>query len=118
MYRLYAYRHSLAAAANALILAKCLRLHMWDTTRLQTRQLACINRPLAERLSAGGISSLQLLNEADPRRIEAVAKRPFPFGAESVDTTQTLKFYHSTHDSMLALHPSNEPLHKQHLADD
>lgn len=99
MYRLYAHQRSLAAAANALMLAKCLRLHMWDTSCLQTRQLPCINRPLAERLKADGIASLAKLNEADPRHIETAAKRPFPFGGLLLKPPHVLRRHAQTFSS-------------------
>lgn len=79
--RLYAHKGCLAATANAALLGKCLGLHMWDSTQLQARQLSCINRSLAERLRVSGIGRLSELQAADARRIEAVARRNFPFGA-------------------------------------
>ena len=36
--------------------------------------------PGAERLAAGGIDHLRKLQDADPRRIETVTQRHYPFG--------------------------------------
>jgi hypothetical protein len=40
-----------------------------------------IGKLLSERLHAAGLASLRQLAAADPRRIEAVTQRHYPFGA-------------------------------------
>jgi len=40
-----------------------------------------IGKLLSERLHAAGLGSLRQLAAADPRRIEAVTQRHYPFGA-------------------------------------
>lgn len=93
----------LAATANAVLLAKCLRQHMWDRSRLQCRQLACINRPTAERLASAGILTLEELQTTDARRIEALAKRNYPFGQALIFAHSYMTFCHALRDVCLLL---------------
>ena len=53
---------------------------MWDDSRHGTRQLPGIGGLLAERLAAAGIDHLHKLQATDPRRIETVTQRHYPFG--------------------------------------
>ncbi len=71
----------LAATANALLLHKCLKQRIWDNCSLECRQLPGIGRLLSERLAAAGIGRLRALEAADPRLIESVTQRHYPFGA-------------------------------------
>ena len=79
--RLCKHKGALAATANALLLHKCLQQRLWDTTALEVRQLPRIGKLLGERLAAAGLGKLRALAAADPRRIEAVTQRHYPFGA-------------------------------------
>lgn len=53
---------------------------MWDDSRHVSRQIPGIGSLLAERLAGAGIDQLRKLQEADPRRIETVTQRHYPFG--------------------------------------
>ena len=79
--RYYADQHAFAATGNAVRLAKSLRQRLWEDTTRQCRQLPNIGRLLSDRLAAAGLGSFKALLQAEPRRIEAVAQRNFPFGA-------------------------------------
>jgi hypothetical protein len=48
---------------------------------VQARQLPGIGRQLAQRLRAAGVGTLRQLAELDPRRIETITQRNYPFGA-------------------------------------
>ncbi|EFJ42750.1 hypothetical protein VOLCADRAFT_97115 [Volvox carteri f. nagariensis] len=74
------FRQSLAATANSLCLSKSLRQRMWDDSQQTVRQLPDIGRLLAQRLASAGLGGLRQLAEADPRRIEAVTQKAYPFG--------------------------------------
>jgi predicted flap endonuclease-1-like 5' DNA nuclease len=65
---------------NALLLAKSLRQRLWIDSQLETRQLAGIGPLIAQRLAAAGVNKLRQLAEVDPRRLEALAQRHYPFG--------------------------------------
>ncbi len=47
---------------------------------MASSQPSCYPCWLAERLSAAGIHKLQQLTEVDPRRLESIAQRHYPFG--------------------------------------
>lgn len=66
---------------NALLLAKSLKQRMWTGSEMETRQLSGIGPLIAQRLAAAGVTTLQQLAEIEPRRLEALAQRHYPFGA-------------------------------------
>lgn len=74
---------------------------MWDGSRHVTRQIPGIGSLLAERLAAAGIDQLRKLQEADPRRIEAVTQRHYPFGEQC-----TVTLLNGGREIMLGCHPS------------
>ena len=74
----------LAATANALMLHKCLKQRMWDSSGVEVRQLPGIGRLLGDRLAGAGMGTLRQLEAADPRRIEAITQRHFPFGVATM----------------------------------
>ena len=78
--RLYAHKELLAATANAMLLQKCLCQRMWEDSQQQSRQLRNVGRQMSERLAAKGIATLRQLAAADPRRIETITQRNYPFG--------------------------------------
>lgn len=61
---------------------------MWDNSRLLTRQLPGIGNLLADRLAAAGIDHLLKLEGADPRRIETITQRHYPFGELAYDVNE------------------------------
>jgi len=71
----------LSAAAHALGLARACALRTWDANATVARQFEGIGPVLARSLAAGGFTSLEALDGADPRRLEAVTGRQYPFGS-------------------------------------
>lgn len=53
---------------------------MWSDTTQQVRQVNNIGRHIAQKLAQGGMGGLRALADADPRRIEQVAGKAYPFG--------------------------------------
>lgn len=53
---------------------------MWDDSRHVARQLPGIGSLLADRLAAAGLDHLRKLQDTDPRRLETVTQRHYPFG--------------------------------------
>ena len=84
MCRYFAHVGQLAATANSMLLYKSLRNRMWDDSRQVARQLPGIGSLLADRLVAAGIDHLHKLQAIDPRRIETVTQRHYPFGEQQV----------------------------------
>ncbi|KAL0055867.1 hypothetical protein WJX82_005206 [Trebouxia sp. C0006] len=80
MTKYFAHVGRLAATANSMLLHKALRNRMWDDSRHVARQLPGIGSLLADRLAAAGIDHLRKLQDTDPRRIETVTQRHYPFG--------------------------------------
>lgn len=80
MAKLFSGRKHFAAAANATLLARSLKQRMWQDTAVPIRQLPNIGKLISQRLGAAGLGSFGALAAADPRRIEAVAQRNYPFG--------------------------------------
>ncbi|GMH32639.1 hypothetical protein BSKO_00473 [Bryopsis sp. KO-2023] len=80
MSRYFPHQQHLAATANSLLLRKCMKLRIWDGSLRQARQLPNIGKLLSERLVAAGLGTLHALAAADPRRIETVTMKNYPFG--------------------------------------
>jgi hypothetical protein len=71
-----------AETFNALLLSKSLRQRLWTDSKVETRQVPGIGPLIAQRLAAAGVHSLRQLAAVEPRRLESMAQRHFPFGAE------------------------------------
>ena len=69
-----------AETFNAMLLAKSLRQRMWTDSGTETRQLPGIGPLIAARLAAAGVRTLRDLAAVEPRRLESLAQRHFPFG--------------------------------------
>ena len=78
--RLFAHKEALAATANALLLQKCLKQKMWDCSSMECMQLQGVGKQTCKLLAAARLGKLRQLAAADPRRIEAVTQRHYPFG--------------------------------------
>jgi len=85
MVEYFVHQQRASDAFNALLLQKSLRQKMWTGTRLETRQLAGVGDVTAERLAAGGVHTLRQLAAVEPRRLESIAQRPYPWGAQVHD---------------------------------
>ena len=84
MCRLFAHKQALAATANALLLQKCLKQKMWDNCSAECMQLPGVGKQTSKALAAAKLSKLRQLEAADPRKIEAVTQRHYPFGGSSI----------------------------------
>lgn len=82
LHRYYMHQGHLAASANALTLARSLRHRLWDNSTLPTRQLPNVGQVTAGRLRAAGITCLRDLASKDPRWVEQVTARHYPFGSQ------------------------------------
>jgi len=80
LHRLFAHKEALAATANALLLQKCLKQKMWDSTNVECMQLQSVGKQTSKLLAAAQLGTLRQLAAADPRKIEAVTQRHYPFG--------------------------------------
>ena len=78
--RLFAHKQALAATANAILLQKCLKQRIWDNSGVECMQLHGVGDKTSKLLAAAKLSKLRQLDAADPRKIEAVTQRKYPFG--------------------------------------
>ncbi|XP_020099758.1 ATP-dependent DNA helicase MER3 homolog isoform X4 [Ananas comosus] len=76
----FIYRKSYKGAINSMLLAKCLHQRLWDNSPYLLKQLPGIGMVTAKALQTAGIDSFQRMEEADPRKIEIVTGRKYPFG--------------------------------------
>ncbi|XP_021732462.1 DExH-box ATP-dependent RNA helicase DExH17-like [Chenopodium quinoa] len=74
------FKKNYKGALNSIALAKSLHHKLWDSCPYLLKQLPGIGMVTAKALHSMGITSFETLAEADPRRIEIVANRKFPFG--------------------------------------
>ena len=75
-----ALNHSLAAMANGIKLRKSIKARVWDGCNSECKQLPSITKQLSERLADHGCGILNQLVLQDPRKIETMTKRSYPFG--------------------------------------
>ncbi|KAK9018141.1 hypothetical protein V6N11_001122 [Hibiscus sabdariffa] len=76
----FIYKKNYRGALNSSLLAKSLYQKLWDDSQFLLKQLPGIGMVTAKALHSMGIKSFETLAEADPRRIEIVTGRKFPFG--------------------------------------
>ena len=78
---LYAQVGLLDSSVAALPRCQVVQGDQQGVDMLQARQLPGIGRLLAQRLKAAGAGTLRQLAALDPRRIETITQRNYPFGA-------------------------------------
>ncbi|EOY02467.1 ATP binding,ATP-dependent helicases,DNA helicases [Theobroma cacao] len=76
----FIYKKNYKGALNSSLLAKSLYQKLWDDSPYLLKQLPGIGMVTAKALHSMGIKSFETLAEADPRRIELVTLRKYPFG--------------------------------------
>lgn len=79
---LFLQRNAGAQLATTLLLKKCLKRQIWESSGAEVRQLPGIGDIMAEKLKAGGLGSLAAVAGGDPRLIEVACGRRPPFGNE------------------------------------
>ncbi|GJP53633.1 hypothetical protein CLOM_g12786 [Closterium sp. NIES-68] len=75
---------------SSLCLAKCMRHHLWDTSQFLLKQLTGVGHVTAKALLAAGIDSFDKLQQSDPRRIESLTGRKYPFGNQIKEALDAL----------------------------
>ncbi|XP_012081222.3 DExH-box ATP-dependent RNA helicase DExH17 [Jatropha curcas] len=86
----FIFKKNYRGAVNSILLAKSLYQKLWDDSPYLLKQLPGIGMVTAKALHSMGIKSFDELAEADPRRIEIVTGRKFPFGNHIKDSLQSL----------------------------
>ncbi|XP_028786298.1 DExH-box ATP-dependent RNA helicase DExH17-like [Neltuma alba] len=86
----FIYKKNYKGAVNSSLLAKSLDQRLWDDSPYLLKQLPGIGMVTAKALHSMGIKSFEALAEADPRRIEIVTGRKYPFGNHIKDSLLSL----------------------------
>ena len=107
----FLYRKSYKAALNSAILAKSFNQRLWENSPFLLKQLPGIGMVTAkvkgsllsqrkkyfylvlkkfQALLSGGISSFETMAEADPRKIEMLTGRKYPFGNQLKEALTSL----------------------------
>ncbi|KAL6994373.1 DNA helicase [Sarracenia purpurea var. burkii] len=76
----FIYRKNYKGALNSSLLAKSLHQKLWDDSPFLLKQLPGIGMVTAKGLHSMGVKTFETLYEADPRKIEIVTGRKYPFG--------------------------------------
>ncbi|KAM7268083.1 hypothetical protein ACFE04_010249 [Oxalis oulophora] len=76
----FLFKKNYKGALSSALLAKSLYQKLWDDSPYLLKQLPGIGMVTAKALHSMGVVSFQTLAEADPRRIEIVTGRKYPFG--------------------------------------
>ncbi|GAA0138701.1 DNA metabolism protein [Lithospermum erythrorhizon] len=76
----YIFKRSYKGALSSILLAKSLHQRLWDDSPYLLKQLPGIGMVTAKALHSMGVKSFENLAEADPRKIEMITGRKFPFG--------------------------------------
>ncbi|XP_073288785.1 DExH-box ATP-dependent RNA helicase DExH17 isoform X2 [Primulina huaijiensis] len=86
----FLYKKSYRGALNSTLLAKCLHQKLWDDSQYLLKQLPGIGMVTAKALLSMGIKSFEALSEADPRKIELITGRKYPYGNHIKESLQSL----------------------------
>ncbi|KAK1359490.1 DExH-box ATP-dependent RNA helicase DExH17 [Heracleum sosnowskyi] len=84
------YKRNYKGAFNSTLLAKCLHQKLWDDSPYLLKQLPGIGMVTAKSLHSMGVRSFESLSEADPRKIEIVTGRKYPFGNHIKESLSSL----------------------------
>nr|GMC97314.1 DExH-box ATP-dependent RNA helicase DExH17 isoform X1 [Ipomoea batatas] len=76
----FVYKKNYIGALSSALLAKCLHQKVWDDSPYLLKQLPGIGMVTAKALNSMGVKSFEALADADPRKIEMVTGRKYPFG--------------------------------------
>ncbi|CAH9124658.1 unnamed protein product [Cuscuta epithymum] len=76
----FVYKKNYIGALSSALLAKSLHQKVWDNSPFLLKQLPGIGMVTAKALNSMGVKSFEALADADPRKIEIVSGRKYPFG--------------------------------------
>ncbi|KAL4581591.1 hypothetical protein LXL04_006114 [Taraxacum kok-saghyz] len=86
----FIFKKNYKGALNSILLAKSLHQKLWEDSPYLLKQLPGIGMVTAKALRSMGVISFETLIEADPRKIEIVTGRKFPFGNHIKDSLLSL----------------------------
>ncbi|KAF8088400.1 hypothetical protein N665_0543s0010 [Sinapis alba] len=86
----FIYKKNYKGTISSTLLAKSLFQKLWDDSPYLLKQLPGIGMVTAKALHSMGVRSFEALGEADPRRIEIVTGRKYPFGNHIKESLSSL----------------------------
>ncbi|CAH2045144.1 unnamed protein product [Thlaspi arvense] len=86
----FIYKKNYKGTISSTLLAKSLYQKLWDDSPYLLKQLPGIGMVTAKALHSMGVRSFEALAEADPRRIEIVTGRKYPFGNHIKESLSSL----------------------------
>ncbi|KAL6007072.1 hypothetical protein ACLOJK_032568 [Asimina triloba] len=86
----FLYKKCYRGALHSTLLAKSLHQRLWDDSPYLLKQLPGIGMVTAKALHSAGINSFKAMEEADPRRIEIITGRKYPFGNHIKESLSSL----------------------------
>ncbi|KAK7273541.1 hypothetical protein RIF29_14597 [Crotalaria pallida] len=86
----FVHKRNYKGAVNSALLAKSLDQKLWDDSPYLLKQLPGIGMVTAKALHSMNVKSFEALANADPRRIETVTGRKYPFGNHIKDSLLSL----------------------------
>lgn len=89
-YRYFLHQNRAGDTFNALILGKSLRQRIWTGSKLEVKQVPGVGPVLSQRLMLSGIHQMKDLAATDARKLESLAKCPFPWGTKIHDALRRL----------------------------
>ncbi|XP_066152085.1 probable ATP-dependent DNA helicase HFM1 [Euwallacea fornicatus] len=84
---------SYSALLNAIILAKCFRVKLWENSPYVSKQLTGVGVVNSHLLVKSGLTTFKDIAKANPRHIEMVVNRKAPFGNTLIDEATRLPQY-------------------------
>ncbi|XP_066257533.1 probable ATP-dependent DNA helicase HFM1 [Euwallacea similis] len=85
--------NSYSALLNAIILAKCFRVKLWENSPYVSKQLTGVGVVNSHLLVKSGLTTFKDIAKANPRHIEMVLNRKAPFGNTLTDEATRLPQY-------------------------
>ncbi|CAL5371830.1 unnamed protein product [Camellia sinensis] len=86
----FIYKKNYKGALNSTLLAKSFHQKLWDDSPYLLKQLPGIGMVTAKALQSMGVKSFETLCEADPRKIEIITGRKYPFGNHIKESLRSL----------------------------
>eukprot|EP00892_Ulva_mutabilis_P002995 jgi/Ulvmu1/12697/UM095_0001.1 len=90
MIRYYEFTKRFAAIAASIRLHRALVQRMWDTYPITCRQIPGIGKLLGEKLLAGGLGDIAVLSTANPRDVEKITNKVYPWGDQKREDSRKL----------------------------
>ncbi|XP_060089016.1 probable ATP-dependent DNA helicase HFM1 [Heteronotia binoei] len=90
---LSSHQNNFLALLNALILAKCFRCRLWESSLYVSKQLEKIGVTLSNAMMSAGLTSFRKIEDTNARELELILNRHPPFGNQIKESIAHLPKY-------------------------